>query len=71
LTFVTRSDGPSWIDLAAIRVNKTEPRFAAFLNRLLQQNPPQPDVPLESAFDHFGNRGEYAVSPLLAFLGSP
>jgi hypothetical protein len=32
---------------------------------------PQPDVPLESVFDHFGNRGEYAVSPLLAFLGSP
>src|SRR6202041_3192896 len=32
------SDGPSWIDLAAIRVNTTESRFQACLNRLLQQN---------------------------------
>src|SRR5205085_894933 len=32
------SNGPSWVDLAAIRVNKTESRFAASLNRLLQQN---------------------------------
>src|ERR1700727_2912929 len=32
------SDGPSWIDLAAIRVNTTESRFEASLNRLLQQN---------------------------------
>ena len=32
------SDGPSWIDLAAIRVNTTESRFLACLNRLLQQN---------------------------------
>src|ERR1700761_8031426 len=30
------SDGPSWIDLAAIRVNTTESRFEASLNRLLQ-----------------------------------
>jgi hypothetical protein len=26
------SDGPSWIDLAEIRVNTTESRFAASLN---------------------------------------
>src|SRR5215207_8623362 len=32
------SDGPSWIDLVEIRVNTTESRFAACLNRLLQQN---------------------------------
>jgi hypothetical protein len=32
------SDGPSWIDLAEIRVTTTESRFAACLNRLLQQN---------------------------------
>jgi len=37
------SDGPSWIDLAEIRVNTTESRFAAYLNRLLQQNLPLPD----------------------------
>jgi hypothetical protein len=30
------SDGPSWIDLAAIRINTTESRFVACLNRLLQ-----------------------------------
>src|SRR5450631_793699 len=29
------SDGPSWIDLAEIRINTTESRFAASLNRLL------------------------------------
>ena len=38
------SDGPSWIDLAAIRVNKTESRFGTSLNRLLQQNLPQADI---------------------------
>src|SRR6476619_1782735 len=38
------SDGPSWIDLAAIRVNTTESRFVASLNRLLQQNRPFADV---------------------------
>src|SRR5205823_14337134 len=32
------SDGPSWIDLAEIRVSTTESRFAACLNRLSQQN---------------------------------
>jgi hypothetical protein len=37
------SDGPSWIHLAEIRVNTTESRFAAYLNRLLQQNLPLPD----------------------------
>src|ERR1700688_2913798 len=35
------SDGPSWIDPAEIRVNTTESRFAAWLNRLLQQNLPR------------------------------
>jgi hypothetical protein len=40
LTLVTL-DGPSWIDVAAIRVNTTESRFAACLNRLLQQNLPK------------------------------
>src|SRR5579859_2287712 len=34
------SDGPSWIDLAAIRVDTTESRLEACLNRLLQQNRP-------------------------------
>src|SRR5207237_2983112 len=38
------SNGPSWVDLAAIRVNKTESRFAASLNRLLQQNRHKPAV---------------------------
>ena len=38
------SDGPSWIDLAEIRVNTTESRFAAGLNRLLQQNLPISDI---------------------------
>jgi len=32
------TDGPSWIDLTEIRVTRTESRFAAYLNRLLQQN---------------------------------
>ena len=32
---------------------------------------PEAAGPLESGFDHFGNRGEYAVSPVLAFPGSP
>ncbi|MDX6559663.1 MAG: hypothetical protein QOF72_2712, partial [Blastocatellia bacterium] len=40
------SDGPSWIDLAEIRVNTTESRFAAYLNRLLQQNLPAADIHL-------------------------
>ncbi|WP_210164311.1 hypothetical protein, partial [Bradyrhizobium sp. WSM2254] len=35
---------PSWIDLAEIRVNTTESRFAACLNRLLQQNRPVGEV---------------------------
>jgi len=38
------SDGPSWIDLAEIRVTTTESRFAACLNRLLQQNLPGSDM---------------------------
>src|SRR6476661_4296209 len=38
------SNGPSWVDLAAIRVNKTESRFAVSLNRLLQQNLPKGDI---------------------------
>jgi len=38
------SDGPSWIDLAEIRVTVTESWFAACLNRLLQQNRPVPDI---------------------------
>src|SRR5450432_666953 len=38
------SDGPSWIDLAEIRVNVTESRFVACLNRLLQQNRHLADV---------------------------
>jgi hypothetical protein len=32
VTLVNSSDGPSWIDLAAIRVSRTESRFAAYLN---------------------------------------
>src|ERR1700692_3153964 len=39
------SDGPSWIDLAENRVTTTESRFAAGLNRLLQQNRHEPDQP--------------------------
>src|SRR5829696_7727436 len=39
------SDGPSWIDLAEIRVNATESRFAACFNRLLQQNRHFADLP--------------------------
>ncbi|MGA7073817.1 hypothetical protein, partial [Bradyrhizobium sp.] len=42
------SDGPSWIDLAAIRLNATESRFPASLNRLLQQNRHQTDVLVKS-----------------------
>src|ERR1700733_494582 len=38
------SDGPSWIDLAENRVTTTESRFAARLNRLLQQNRPIAEV---------------------------
>ena len=38
LTFGHSSDGPSRIDLAENRVTTTESRFAASLNRLLQQN---------------------------------
>jgi hypothetical protein len=56
LTLVT-PDGPSWIDLVAIRLNTTESRFAACLNRLLQQNLPIGDVELlltvgERSLDH-------------------
>ncbi|KRR15042.1 hypothetical protein CQ13_37445 [Bradyrhizobium retamae] len=52
LTLVTLSDGPSWIDLAKIRVSTTESRFAACLNRLLQQNRPQADC---ASYDPFLN----------------
>jgi hypothetical protein len=45
LTLVTLLTARSWIDLAAIRVNKTESRFAAGLNRLLQQNRHVTDMP--------------------------
>ena len=38
LTLVTLQTARSWIDLAEIRVNVTESRFVACLNRLLQQN---------------------------------
>src|SRR6476661_10470783 len=38
------SDGPSWIDLAENRVTTTESRFAACLNRLLQQNRSKTEV---------------------------
>jgi hypothetical protein len=40
---VHSTDEPSWIDLAEIRVNTTESRFAACLNQLLQQNLPKAD----------------------------
>jgi hypothetical protein len=40
LTLVTLQTAPSWVDLAEIRVNTTESRFEAFLNRLLQRNLP-------------------------------
>jgi DNA invertase Pin-like site-specific DNA recombinase len=37
------SNGPSWIELAEIRVSTTESRFVACLNRLSQQNRPKPE----------------------------
>ncbi|WP_245284414.1 MT-A70 family methyltransferase, partial [Bradyrhizobium sp. WSM2254] len=43
------SHGPSWIDLAEIRVNTTESRFAACLNRLLQQNLPVAEIAAPTA----------------------
>jgi hypothetical protein len=36
--------GPSWLALIEIRVSKTESRFAAYLNGLLQQNLPEAEV---------------------------
>src|SRR5271167_3310767 len=45
------SDGPSWIDLAENRVNTTESRFAARLNRLLQQNLPTTEVDRRNCSD--------------------
>ena len=45
------SDGPSWIDLAEIRVNTTESRFVTCLNRLLQ-NPPEAAISLMAVFRH-------------------
>src|SRR6185312_10064286 len=45
------SDGPSWIDLAEIRVNVTESRFVAGLNRLLQQYLPTGDIIRRRALD--------------------
>jgi hypothetical protein len=53
-------DGPSWIDLAAIRVNITESRVEASLNRLLQQNRPVADkaeLAADVAFE-FDDEGE-------------
>jgi len=41
LTLVTLQTARSWIDLADTRVSNTESRFAAYLNRLLQQNLPR------------------------------
>ena len=38
LTLVTLQTARSWIDLTENRVNITESRFVACLNRLLQQN---------------------------------
>jgi len=38
-------------DLAEIRVSTTESRFEGYLNRLLQQNPPEADVLLVEQFD--------------------
>ena len=48
------SDGPSWIDLAEIRVNATESRFVACLNRLLQQNPPEAVIKTLTEYCHRG-----------------
>jgi hypothetical protein len=39
-----QDESPSSIDLAENRVNTTESRFAAGLNRLLQQNLPMSDI---------------------------
>src|ERR1700755_161950 len=44
LTLVTLQTAHHWIDLAEIRVNRTESRLAASLNRLLQQNLPIGDI---------------------------
>jgi hypothetical protein len=55
--------------LAAIRVNKTESRFEASLNRLLQQNQPEADVPRFPPNSNMAVRvetGRGRIGPLLA-----
>jgi hypothetical protein len=42
------SDGPSWIDLIEIRFDARESRLDRCLNRLLQQNLPNPDIDLQT-----------------------
>jgi hypothetical protein len=47
------SDGPSWIDLAEIRLSNTESPFAAYLNRLCNKichkQTHEPQLPLDIA----------------------
>src|ERR1700733_14062942 len=52
------SDGPSWIGLAENRVTTTESRFAAYLNRLFQQNRHLSDMPTDTMDIHSSGRPE-------------
>src|SRR5260370_21979644 len=61
------SDGPSWIDLVAIRVNTTESRFEACLNRLLQQNLPLAEV----VSDHGEGFMRFRIKPSTAKSPEP
>jgi hypothetical protein len=56
------SDSPSRIDLAAIRVNTTESRFVASLNRLLQQNLQTTDL-IAPALPPGGGTSQWSGSP--------
>jgi hypothetical protein len=59
------SDGPSWIDLAEIRVNTTELRFVTCLNRLLQQNRRKADIQHAAYLgDGFGCSRSFAKAAL-------
>src|SRR5579859_4284514 len=64
------SDGPSWIDLGAIRVDTTESRLEACLNRLLQQNRHSAGIGFPSSkFCCWRQRGRERA--LLEFRSSP
>ncbi|MET4480251.1 hypothetical protein, partial [Bradyrhizobium sp. F1.13.3] len=54
--------GPSWIDLAEIRVNTTESRFVTCLNRLLQQNRPKAAIALWTGYAPYVANSSHAKS---------